>query len=333
MRSFLNGLGRALLSLSSLLLIGCQVNPPLLSQTSGSISGLNTLYDYQLFNANKQPLNLAQAAAQLADYDVVMVGELHGHQGIHRFQADMFAQLLQQARPWGLAMEQFSRDHQVEVDSYLAGTLGEDAFIKQADAWPSYKSDYRPLLTLAKDAQAQVIAANAPQTLVRCIGKFGPEYLTRLPTEERGWVAEQLTLEDDAYKARFMANRHHGQAPTEQQFAAQTSWDDTMAESINNYLAQHTDHGVMLTLGRFHINEGLGTAQRLQARNPKLSIALIYPVTLDEEMPEPLKSNGENPPSSWTLKVKALPPSRLKDEPLPAFNLGEPDCPFAETSS
>lgn len=333
MRSFLNGLSPALLSLVSLLFIGCQVGQPPLSQTTVSTSGLSTLYDYQLFAPNKQSLNLAQAAAQLADYDVVMVGELHGHQGIHRFQADMFAQLLKQDRPWVLAMEQFSRDHQTDVDSYLAGTLGEDLFIKQANAWPSYKSDYRSLLMLAKDAHASVIAANAPQAIVRCIGNLGPEYLQSLPARERRWVAKRLTLSDDDYKARFMANRHHGQAPTEAQFAAQTSWDDTMAESVNNYLAQHAGHGIMLTLGRFHINEGLGTAARLQQRNPKLKVALIYPVLVDEEMPEPLKNHGENPPSSWTLKIKALPPSRLNDEPLPAFSLGEPDCPFTETGN
>ena len=305
------------LALFSLLLMGCQVTS--LSQSSVSTLSLNTLYDYQLMDAEQQPLTPVQAAVQLADFDVVMVGELHGHQGIHRFQADLFAALLQQPRPWALAMEQFSRDHQAEINRYLAGELGEDVFVKQANAWPSYKSDYRALLMLAKEAHASVIAANAPRHIVRCIAKFGPEYLQRLPAHERRWVAKQLTLAFDAYKALFMANRHHGQAPSEAQFAAQTSWDDTMAESINDYLTLHPNHSVMLTLGRFHIKEGLGTVQRLQARNPKLKIALIYPVTADEAEIEPQAQ-------SWMLKVAALPPARLTGEPLPAFNLGEPEC-------
>ncbi|WP_319782226.1 ChaN family lipoprotein [Oceanisphaera sp. IT1-181] len=332
-------------ALLCLLIMGCQVSEPLLSpslelsrnlEASKKLepaSALTTLYDYQLSDTNKQPLTPAQAAAQLADFDVIMVGELHGHQGIHRFQADLFAHLLQQHRPWVLAMEQFSRDHQAELDRYLAGELGEDAFIKQAQAWPSYKSDYRALLTLAKNNRAKnvpatVIAANAPRSIVRCIGKFGPEYLKTLPASDRGWVAEQLTLSDDDYKARFMANRHHGQAPSEQQFAAQTSWDDTMAESIADYLAQQPSHGVMLTVGRFHIAEGLGTVARLQQRNPKLKIALIYPVTADEAAPEALSARSDAPPIMWTVKVAALPPTRLEGEPLPAFSLGEPDCPF-----
>ncbi|ART83930.1 hypothetical protein CBP31_04065 [Oceanisphaera profunda] len=317
-------------ALLSLFIIGCQVHPQNLEPppTSVSAADLTTLYDYQLSKANKRPLTPVQAAAQLADFDVIMVGELHGHQGIHRFQADLFANLLKQPRPWALAMEQFSRDHQTEVDSYLAGELGEDAFTKQAQAWPSYKSDYRALLMLAKNAQTPVIAANAPKAIVRCIGKFGPEYLKALPTEQRGWIAKRLTLIEDDYKARFMANRHHGQAPNEQQFAAQTSWDDTMAESIADYLAQQPTHAVMLTVGRFHIAEGLGTVARLQQRNPKLKIALIYPVTADETEPAAPNTRSYNPPIMWTLKVAALPPARLEGEPLPAFSLGEPDCPF-----
>ena len=172
-------------------------------------------------------------------------------------------------------------------------------------------------MELAKTAGIEVIAANAPRRIVRCVGSQGPDYLTRLPASHRAWVAERLTLNNDAYKARFMATRFHGQAPTENQFAAQTSWDDTMAESIERYLQQHPSHRVMLTVGRFHIAEGLGTAQRLALRNPKLNITLIYPVLPGEDTP---------PSPLWRLNVQALPDARLPDEPLPAIEMSEPEC-------
>ncbi|GHA23800.1 ChaN family lipoprotein [Oceanisphaera arctica] len=298
---------RIFLLLTLFLLGGCQadVRPPA------------TLFDYQLHSPTGQPLSLSRAARQLDSADVIMVGELHGHPGIHRFQAELLARLLSQPRPLALAMEQFSRDHQATLNAYLAGKLGEDAFIEQSNAWPGYRSDYRPLVELARQAQIPVLAANAPRHLVRCIARKGPTYLDQLPADQRAWVAEQLTLSDDAYKARFMANRHHGQAPTEFQFAAQTSWDDTMAESIDRYLQSHPRHRVLLTVGRFHIGDGLGTARRLQQRAPGLKVALIYPVTTDEATPAaPL----------WSLKVGALPAARLDQEPLPSFSLGEPDC-------
>lgn len=298
--------------LVGILLTGCQVN-----NAASLPAPISSLFDYQLQNPAGNRLSLPEAVEQLADADVIMVGELHGHQGIHRFQADLLARLLDQPRPYALAMEQFSRDNQDTIDAYLSGSMGEDAFIKQSHAWPGYRSDYRALISLARDAQIPVIAANAPRNIVRCIGRQGADYLQRLPRNERNWVAERLTLTDDAYKARFMDNRHHGQAPSEQQFAAQTTWDDTMAESIQRYLQQHPGHGVMLTVGRFHIADGLGTAQRLQQRNPGLNIALIYPITTDDTVPDS---------PQWSLQVAPLPASRLADEPLPAFSLKEPEC-------
>lgn len=304
---------RRLMWFAGLLLAGCQTQPP---ATINAAAPTN-LFDYQLQSPTGKSISLTDAAQQLADADVIMVGELHGHQGVHRFQADLFAQLLSQPRPRALAMEQFSRDKQEVVNGYLAGEMGETVFIEKSDAWPSYSSDYRALVTLAKDAGIAVIAANAPRNIVRCISQEGADYLQRLPINERDWVADKLTLDDDAYKARFMANRHHGQTPSEQQFAAQTTWDDTMADSINQYLQQHPRHGVLLTVGRFHVAEGLGTVQRLQQRNSELNIAVIYPVTATEKQPAA---------SLWTLKVATLPATRIDGEPLPAFSLGEPEC-------
>lgn len=278
---------------------------------------LSTLFDYQLHDSQGQPMTLAEGAAKLADADVIMVGELHGHQGVHRFQAELLAQLLNQPKPIALAMEQFSRDNQATLDDYLNDELGEDEFIKRSHAWPSYRSDYRALITLAKQQTIPVIAANAPPNIVRCVGQQGAAYLEQLPTAQRAWVANQLTLEDDAYKANFMANRHHEQAPNDNQFAAQTTWDDTMAESITDFLERQPDHQVLLTVGRFHVAERLGTVQRLQQRQPELNIAVIYPLMPEEDTPQA---------DIWTLVVPKLPAARLKGEPLPAFSLGKPAC-------
>lgn len=302
-----------LILLAGLLLAGCQTLP---STTHTPFSATH-LFDYQLHSSTGEAVSLANAASQLANADVIMVGELHGHQAVHRFQADLLAQLLSQPQPVALAMEQFSRNNQAVVNRYLANELGEDVFIKDSQAWPSYRSDYRALITLAKEANIEVIAANAPRNIVRCISQEGPDYLTRLPNQERLWVAETLTLDDDAYKARFMDNRHHGQAPSERQFAAQTTWDDTMAESIEQYLQQEPNSKVMLTVGRFHTADRLGTVQRLQQRNPALNIAVIYPVTATESQPDtPL----------WTLQVADLPATRLDGEPLPAYSSGKANC-------
>ena len=84
---------------------------------------------------------------------------------------------------------------------------------------------------------------------------------------------------------------HHGdEAKTQHQFAAQTAWDDTMAESMVNYLAQHPDRQIIHMAGRFHVAEGLGTASRIKARNSALDVVMVTPVTetsrLSEQAPD-----------------------------------------------
>lgn len=55
-----------------------------------------------------------------------------------------------------------------------------------------------------------------------------------------------------------MASMHHGDADgNARRFAAQTSWDDTMAESMVDYLKQHPGRRIMHIAGNFHV-EGAG---------------------------------------------------------------------------
>ncbi|GAK84972.1 uncharacterized iron-regulated protein [Vibrio ponticus] len=210
--------------------------------------------------------------------DVILVGEWHTHTGIHRFQTDLLAELLTTNSDIALSMEQFSRDAQPIVDQYLAGKIGEQPLITQANAWPNYPSDYRPLIELAKANQLDVIAANAPRSIVRCVGKQGTAYLDKLSAEKRAWVANEINTQASPYKSKFMQSMHHGEPEqTEKQFAAQMTWDETMAESIVQYLSNHPNHKVMHIAGKFHVEDGLGTKASILRRNSALEVLVITP--------------------------------------------------------
>ncbi|WP_136484307.1 ChaN family lipoprotein [Vibrio sp. H11] len=255
--------------LSSMILLGCTSTRP-----------VQHFYDYQLATPHGKPLTLTLLPATLAAADVILVGEWHTHPGIHRFQTDLLYHLLQQKRPVALSMEQFDRSAQPTLNQYLRGDIGEQYLIKQTKAWPNYQSDYRPLVELAKQYQAPVIAANAPQDIVRCIGRQGPEYVDRLDSKQRTWIAREADSSDSPYKQRFMASMHHGtEQQNERQFAAQITWDETMAESISDYLLTHPGHQVMHIAGLFHTQEGLGIAAALQRRLPDIHILIITPVS------------------------------------------------------
>ncbi|BDP29828.1 hypothetical protein VV208B2_09080 [Vibrio vulnificus] len=243
-----------------------------------------SFYDYQLYSPEGTALSLQQLPPTVRDADVILIGEWHTHAGVHRFQTDLFKTLSTQHRV-ALSMEQFTRDKQTIVNQYLAGEIGEQVLIQQGNAWPNYESDYRPLIELAKSKQMDVIAANAPKSTVRCIGRQGLAYLDKLTQEERGYLASEINTGESEYKSKFMASMHHGKPEqTEKQFAAQVTWDETMAESIVNYRQQHPNTQVIHVAGKFHIEQGLGTAQSILRRDPSLKVVVISPVsTIDEQ--------------------------------------------------
>ncbi|MBY7896290.1 ChaN family lipoprotein [Vibrio fluvialis] len=259
----------ALPLLLSASLMGCAATPQ-----------VTTYYDYQLASPKGNSLTLSQFTQNIRDADVILVGEWHTHAGIHRFQTELLQELSKSERPVALSMEQFSRPDQALVDAYLRGEIGEQYLIQQTSAWLNYESDYRPLIELAKQQKIAVIAANAPKSVVRCIGRYGAAYLDQLTPDERLQVAAQINTQDSVYKQQFMASMHHGTPQqTENQFAAQITWDETMAESIVNYLTKHPGARVMHIAGLFHTQNGLGTAASILRRNPSLNIVVVTPVS------------------------------------------------------
>ncbi|SIN96715.1 ChaN family lipoprotein [Salinivibrio sp. ES.052] len=240
---------------------------------------VNTLYDYQATTPSGQPLSLIQVADHVENADIVLIGEWHSHPGVHRFQTELLNQLADR-HPVALSMEQFSRDAQPVVEQYLSGDIGEDTFKRRANAWDNYDGSYRPLMELAKQRQIDVIAANAPKSMVSCIGQQGLTYLSGLSDEQRSWFAKTIDTQDSPYKQKFKANMHHGtSSQTNAQYAAQLAWDATMAESMVRYHHHHPDRQIVHIAGRFHIAEGIGTAAQIQARDNDLTIALITAVS------------------------------------------------------
>ncbi|KIF54662.1 ChaN family lipoprotein [Vibrio owensii] len=283
------------------LLTGCASNAP--TAPNAATDDVTSFYDYQLHAPSGEAISVNRLTPALQQADVILIGEWHTHAGIHRFQTDMLKQLSSASRPLALSMEQVTRDKQAILDSYLNGEIGEQYFMKQSNAWPNYESDYRPLVEFAKQADIPVIAANAPKNIVRCIGRQGIDYLDKLDSDERSFVADKVNTANSPYKEKFMASMHHGKPEqTEKQYAAQVTWDETMAESIVKYLEKHPGTQVVHVAGKFHTEGGLGTAASILNRNPDLNVVVITP-TAD------ITSDG----SDYQLEVLAPPVRYVQD--------------------
>lgn len=268
---------------------------------------VSTFYDYQLHSPKGQALTLNPLPQALLDADVILVGEWHTHSGIHRFQTDLLQSLYQAGQPIVLSMEQFTRDNQELINQYLAGEIGEQFLMKQAAAWPNYESDYRPLIEVAKSNQIDVIAANAPKQLVRCIGRKGLDYLEGLNKDQRQWVASNIDTSDSPYKEKFMASMHHGSPEqTKKQFAAQITWDETMAESITQYLTKQPDAQILHIAGKFHTEGALGTAQSILRRSPDLNVVVITPTSEITQDSSDFQLEVLDPPARYIKKENRM---------------------------
>ncbi|MDX2319629.1 MAG: ChaN family lipoprotein [Moritella sp.] len=301
------------------LLSGCAASPSLdIADKASYKQEVTTYFDYNLQSSSGQDISLSRFVEEIKDADVVLVGEWHTHTGIHRFQTELLQAMLAAGDDVALSMEQFTRDKQTVVDAYLAGEIGEGTLITRANAWPNYSSDYRPLVELAKTNNIDIIAANAPKHIIRCIGTEGMNYVAQLPAEQRTWLAANINTQDSAYKTHFMASMHHGdESQNENKFAAQVTWDETMAESIVNYLADHSNsllagnsntpltdepsnvfvggrHKQVLHIaGKFHTENGLGTAASILARAPELKVVIVTPVDVTSTLTTADKTSND----------------------------------------
>ncbi|MFP3977161.1 ChaN family lipoprotein [Marinobacter sp. KMM 10035] len=257
------------------------------SSKSSTETRPETLYETRLVDANSgMQLSVEALAQKLAHTDVIIIGEYHGHQAAHFLQSRIQAALYRQQPLQVLSMEQFNLDNQTAVDAYLDGKTGETEFIEDSGAWDNYRASYRPLVEFARQHGLPIVAANAPAAIVRCVGRKGPDYLNKLPANERAQLPGNAFMDTPAYLDKFsaaIANSHSaaGEAMSERMlntYKAQLLRDNTMASRILSAHKEHPNAQIIHTTGTFHSEEHLGTVALLRQRAPDASVAVISPV-------------------------------------------------------
>lgn len=220
-------------------------------------------------------------AKELATYDVIMFGELHDIEALHKLQEELSQVLVDLFPNLALSFEMWERDMQPIVDQYLAENLSEAEFLKQSRAWTNYE-DYLPLINLAKQRRLEVIAANIPREYATRVAREGWEFVDNLPEDERKLIARKLTAPDDDYRKEFvetirMGGHEFSDKDLENYYRAQCIKDDTMAESIADFIKRSPGTKVIHYNGDFHSRNRLGTVSRLQILMPNLKIAVLSP--------------------------------------------------------
>lgn len=235
--------------------------------------------DTTVFNvAQQQTADRTVVLNQLAQVNVVYLGEVHDHLADHQAQLEIIQALHQQRPQLAIGMEMFQRPYQPILNQYLAGQITEAQLrqLSQYDQrWGFDWEFYAPILRFAKAHRLPVIALNTPSEITRKVSRSGLDSLT--PAEQQQLPPRsQILVGPDAYRQRlqqFFAeiHQHTGHSPSfDRFFLAQVIWDETMAEQIAKTVHQSPKTLVIVLAGQGHIAYGYGipdrVARRLQAQ-------------------------------------------------------------------
>jgi uncharacterized iron-regulated protein len=242
--------------------------------------------------ATGQPYSWDQIFAAMDTADVIIIGESHADARGHAIQAEIIAAALQRWDGMTLSLEEFDRSQQAALDAYAAGEL-TPAQLKTAQSFvmPVFRDNWEqwslPKLEAARQADAPILAANAPLKYSRIVRNAGCDNLSFLEGAELALFDCPLAPEDPDYKARFVnnltlaisANKSVQLKPlqteqTDKMFRAHRVWDATMAASIAQASAAGATK-VVHVVGSLHADFNGGLVQELRYRDPDSRVLVI----------------------------------------------------------
>ncbi|MCE8026104.1 ChaN family lipoprotein [Billgrantia aerodenitrificans] len=211
-------------------------------------------------------LDSAALFANLAERDVVLLGEQHDRMDHHRWQLHTLAGLHALRPDMVIGLEMLPREAQPALDAWVAGELDEAEFLDASNwrsAWGFDPELYLPILHFARLNQVPLKAINVTPELR---GRLAGEGWDGVPEDERfGITAPAEAL--PAYRERLAAV--HAQHPSagddeaslERFIAAQLVWDRAMATG----LAEATAEGALAVglIGQGHLQYEHGVPHQL----------------------------------------------------------------------
>lgn len=249
---------------------------------SASMTAQTDLSKFRVYDSQGTPSSVADIIKAIEKADVVFLGENHDDSVAHSLQLDIFRQTIESysaKRPVVLSLEMFENDVQIVLNEYLGGQISESHFLQSSRPWGNYKTDYRPLVELAKEKKLSVIAANAPRRYVNMVSRLGRESLNGLSPEAKRWLAPLPFPEpSDAYATKFkslMGPSAEARMGIDNILASQSLWDATMAYSVAEALKKNKNALVIHLNGSFHTENRLGTAEQVLKYRPKTNTIVV----------------------------------------------------------
>ena len=208
---------------------------------------------------------------RVAGKKIVYVGENHNQFSHHVMELEIIKDLHRRGKKIAIGMEMFQKPFQKPLDDYIEGRIDERELLKKTQYFKRWGFDYnlyRPILEFARSERMPVVALNMRQEIVDKVFQGGIDSLSE---EEKALIPSRMDFSDDAYRERlekiFQEHQDFGGGNFNFFYQAQILWDETMSESIDEFLKAHpSDHMVVLA-GNGHLAYGSGIPKRTARRN------------------------------------------------------------------
>jgi uncharacterized iron-regulated protein len=232
------------------------------------ITSLNMEFgaDSLLSGKTGAPVSYAEMLKDMADSQVIYIGENHTDPVHHRIQLQVIQDLAAQHQT-AVGLEMIDHSYQPVLDKWSQGGLSEQEFLEKLHWYANWRYNfdlYRGIFETAREQHLPLIGLNLPFHIPPKIAVGGIDNL--LP-EDAAHLPQTLTLTDPEHRAYveniFNMHRLKGRENFEYFYAAQCTWEDTMAETI----AGNLNHRKMIVLaGNGHIVRKFGIPNRVFSR-------------------------------------------------------------------
>ncbi len=212
--------------------------------------------------------------ADLMSARAVCVGEEHSNPHAHWAQLQVIDEITRRAqaanKQIALGMEMFQRPYQGVLDDFAGGRIDEAAMLARTgwkERWGFDFALYRPLIVLALERKAQILALNVLTELKK---KFSSKGLDGLSPTDRAKIPE-MDLTDAQHRAWWDAEMQdhpgghgdhaHGGPSSEEKamfdrmYRVQVLWDETMADTAARWLTAGENRMIVILAGDGHCHD------------------------------------------------------------------------------
>lgn len=237
---------------------------------------------YTLFTGEGKQVKYEKMMQEIEGADIVFFGELHDNPIAHWLELEVTTDL-HKKKGSGLVLgaEMFESDNQLLVDEYTSSIYDAAKFEAEVKLWKNYKTDYKPLVDLARKNNLKFVATNIPRRYASMVSRGGFEVLDSLADEAKALIAPLPMKYDPEVKCyKDMLSMEGMGGHVSQNFPkAQAAKDATMAHFIlQNLTAGKT---MIHYNGSYHSSNFEGIIWYLKEARPSLRIKTIETVLQD----------------------------------------------------